>query len=66
MNMEYLKVKSSFDNYRRNDGSIYIANELYTIKEAIKYGINPTFCDKIEVSSKKTYFLFGARFEKKL
>jgi len=64
--MEYLKVKNSFDNYRRDDGSIYIANELYTIKESIRYGINPAFCNKIEVSSKKTYFLFGARFEKKL
>ena len=64
--MKYLRVKKSFDNYRRNDGSIYIANELYTIKEANKYGINPTFCDKIEVSSKKTYFIFGEIFEKKL
>lgn len=63
--MKYLKVKKDFDNYRRNDGSIYVANELYTIKEAIKYGINYSFCDKIEVSSKKTYFFFGARFEKK-
>lgn len=63
--MKYLRVKNNFDNYKRNDGSIYIANELYTLKEAIKYGINQSFCDKIEISCRKTYFFFGARFEKK-
>ena len=56
--MKYLKVKENFDNYRRNDGSIYIANELYTEAESKKYGINPAFCTEIEMSSKKhTFFL---------
>jgi hypothetical protein len=63
--MKYLKVKKNFDNYKRNDGSIYVSNELYTEAESKKYGINPSFCTEIEISSKKTYFLFGARFEKK-
>lgn len=63
--MKYLKVKENFDHYRRNDGSIYIANELYTEVESKKYGITPAFCTEIEIPSKKTYFLFGARFEKK-
>jgi hypothetical protein len=63
--MEYLRVKKGFDNYKRADGSIYVANELYTKKEAAKHGINPTFCDRVEISRKKTFFFFGARFEKK-
>ena len=63
--MEYLRIKKSFDNYKRNDGSVCVANELYTLKEATKHGINPDFCDKIEISCKKTDFFFGARFEKK-
>lgn len=64
--MVYLRVKKSFDNYKRADGGIHVANELYTKKEAVKYGINPVFCDKVEISCKKTYFFFGARFEKNI
>jgi hypothetical protein len=64
--MVYLRVKKSFDNYKRGDGCIHISNELYTLKEAAKYGVNPAFCDKIEISCKKTFFFFGARFEKNI
>ena len=60
--MKYLKVKPSADQRRRKDGSIYVANELYTEKEAEKLGINPALCDPVEVSRKKTYFFFGCRF----
>jgi len=63
--MVFLRVKKSFDNYKRGDGDIHISNELYTLKEVVKYGINPVFCDEVEISRKKTYFFFGARFEKK-
>jgi hypothetical protein len=64
--MEYLRVKKSFDNYKRADGGIHVANELYTKKEAAKHGVNPTFCDRVEISRKKTFFFFGARFEKNI
>lgn len=60
--MIYLKVKASADNKRRHDGNIYVANELYTLREAEKLRINPAFCDKVEISTHKTYWFFGARF----
>ena len=34
--MKYYKVKPEYDNKRRSDNNIYIANELYTEKEAEK------------------------------
>jgi hypothetical protein len=64
--MEYLRVKKSFDNYKRADGGIHVTNELYTKKEATKHGVNPNFCDRVEISRKKTFFFFGARFEKNI
>ncbi len=60
--MKYFKVKKNADQKRRKDGSIYIANELYTPKEAEKYNINPDYCDIVEISQRKTYWCFGARF----
>jgi hypothetical protein len=60
--MKYLKVKPSADQRKRKDGSIYVANELYTEKEAENLGINPALCDRVEISRKKTYFFFGCRF----
>lgn len=32
--MTYYKVKPQFDNCRRPDGSIWVANELYTATES--------------------------------
>ena len=29
--MKYYKVKPEYDNKKRNDNNIYVANELYTI-----------------------------------
>ena len=60
--MTYLKVKASADNKRRQDGNIYVANELYTLKEVERFHINPAFCDKVEISQRKTFWFFGARF----
>ena len=60
--MLYYKVKSSADNRRRSDGSIYVANELYTEREVEKLHINKDFCDTLEVPKNDTYFFFGARF----
>lgn len=60
--MLFYKVKSEADNKARKDGSIYIANELYTENEALKYDINKNYCYIVNVSKKSTYWLFGARF----
>lgn len=61
--MRYCKIKPEADQKCRKDGSIYIADELYTIKEAEKYSINPAYYDIVEISQRKTYWFFGARFE---
>lgn len=61
--MKYYKVKTEADNERRSDGSIYVANELYTPAEARKYNINMDHVDAVEVSKRRVYWCFGARFE---
>lgn len=60
--MKYYKIKREYDNRKRKDGSVYIANELYTEKEKEKYNIPLNYCDIVEISKKKIYFFFGARF----
>lgn len=60
--MVYYRVKPEADQKRRNDGSIYIANELYTPTEAKKYKLNFEYLEAISISRKQTYFCFGARF----
>ena len=60
--MKYYKVKPECDNKRRSDNNIYVANELYTEKEAEKYHINKSYCDMVNIAKNETYFFFGARF----
>lgn len=48
--MVYYRIKKEFDQKRRKDGQIYIANELYTAHE------------KSRLHIPKVYFAFGARF----
>ena len=60
--MLYYRVKPEADQKRRNDGSIYIANELYTPTEAKKYKLNFEYLETISISRNQTYFCFGARF----
>lgn len=60
--MQFFKVKPEFDNKSRPDGSILIANELYTEREVKRFGIPACRLDSIEVSPRDTYFCFGARF----
>jgi hypothetical protein len=62
--MKYYKIKKENDNRRRKDGSIYVANELYTEKEKEKYNIPEDYCDVIEISKRNVFFCFGARFSK--
>lgn len=60
--MTYFKIKATADQRKRSDGSIYIANELYTPKEKEKYNIPIAYYDTIEIPKSKTFFMFGARF----
>ena len=60
--MKYFKVKKESDQRSRIDGSILIANELYTEKELKKYKINPVNVVPVEIPKTKVYFCFGARF----
>lgn len=64
--MLYYKVKPQYDNCCKNpkihDGNIYVANELYTEKEVQKQNLNRSFLKPVEVSKKKVYWFFGARF----
>lgn len=72
--MLYYRVKPQYDNkkrYSRNyhgqvvaDGSILIANELYTPCEFAKLANCPAWFEKVNISKKNIYFFFGARFEK--
>ena len=71
--MLYYRVKQQYDNKKRyrwnnhgkavSDGSILVANKLYTHGEFRKIANNPAWFDKIQVNKNKTYFFFGARFE---
>ena len=59
----YYKVKPQYDQKKRSDGSIYIANELYTEKEVERFKLNRECLSPVMVS--KIYWFFGARFEVK-
>ena len=61
--MKYYKVKTEADNKKRPDGSIYVADELYTPAEAKRYKLNMDYMDAVEVSKRCVYWCFGARFE---
>lgn len=60
--MTYYKVKPEFDQKKRRDGSILIANELYTPREKERFNISDKAVDPVEISRKSVYFFFGARF----
>ena len=60
--MTYYKVKPEFDQKKRRDGSILIANELYTPREKERFNISDKAVGPVQVSRKAVYFFFGARF----
>ena len=72
--MLYYRVKPQYDNkkrYRWNnhgqgvaDGSILVANELYTPGEFRKIANCPAWFEKVNISKRNIFFFFGARFEK--
>lgn len=63
--MKYFKVKPEFDNKPRSDGSILVANELYTEHEVQKFKIPENRLGIVEVSPRDTVVFFGARFQVK-
>ena len=69
--MKYYKVKPQYDNktrYTWNNhrqgvpDSILIANELYTPFEFSRLANCPAWFDIVEISKRKIYWFFGARF----
>ena len=71
--MVYYKVKPQYDNIPRyvyvghsnlkiRRDSILIAHELYTPRERERVAMKDEFFDRVEISRKKTYWFFGARF----
>jgi len=70
--MKYYKVNPECDQKRvcditnKRTITTLIANELYTEKEVDKRGliVYSDYFDIVEISTKKTGYIFGARFEK--
>lgn len=60
--MKYYKIKREYGNKKRSDGSILVQDELYTEKEKEYFHIPKVFCEVVEVSKRKIYWVFGARF----
>jgi hypothetical protein len=63
--MIYYKVKERFDGIVKN-GLTLIENELLTVKQVEKHKVPVWYTTKIGLSSKKTYMVFGVRFERGL
>lgn len=70
--MLYYKVKPNYDNapkfkltndHRAKPDGILVGNELYTPAERAKIANGSWFFDEVEISRKKIYWFFGARFE---
>lgn len=60
--MLYYRIKPECDQKKRRDGSILIANELYTPREKERFAISDEAVDAVQVSKRSVYFFFGARF----
>lgn len=56
----YVKVKPEYDQRKRSDGSILVADELYTPAEAERLKI-PAFTVEPVIAT-DIYWFFGARF----
>lgn len=65
MATQYYKVPESLEGRCvNNKGHFFelVKDELLTEKECTKLGINVKLLEPIKLSSKKTYWFFGARF----
>lgn len=61
----YYKVPESLEGRCvNNKGDFFdlVEDELLTEKECTKLGINVKLLEPVKISSKKTYWFFGARF----
>lgn len=61
--MRYYRVHKDGQMYSNGKYHTLVKDELYTENEVNKYGLNIHRLQPIEVSKKKTYWFFGARFE---
>ena len=65
--MKYYKVPQRLDGKQAYNGrgayTPLVGGELFTEKECARIGLNKALCTPVEVSRKKIYFCFGARFE---
>ena len=60
--MLFYKITADADQQPRRDGSILVADELYTPEEVERFRIKPQFYEAVEVPEGKVYYMFGARF----
>lgn len=65
--MKYYRVPKLLDNHNIYKKGRYIGflvgNELYTEKECKRLGLNTALLIPVEISRKKCFWMFGARFE---
>lgn len=61
--MKYFRVIEDGQAYNNGKYLPLVKNELFTHREVQKYGIHHSKLAPVEVSKRKTYFCFGARFE---
>lgn len=70
--MTYYKVLPQYDqkhtSYKNGkwNGYFHIANELLTAKEIELHRYKKEYCIPVEVPKNNVYWLFGARFERRL
>ena len=60
--MLYYRIKPEYDQKKRCDGSILVANELYTQREKERFAISDEAVEAVQVSKRSVYIFFGARF----
>ena len=60
--MLFYRITAEADQRPRRDGSILVANELYTPEEVSRFKINPQFYEAVDIAESKVYWMFGARF----
>lgn len=69
--MLYYRVREEYDNMtvltdingRRFTTFHIIGGELLTERERERYGVPVYMCDAVEISKRRIYWCFGARFE---
>lgn len=61
--MIFARIKPEYDQKRRVDGSIYIKNELLTLKQVEKLRTPEKYFTLEDISLRNTYWCFGARFQ---